>query len=384
MPGCRDIVEKIRAGLREVTPCEAMTAKAAAPTTILLDVREESEWLQGHVDGAFHLSRGFLEPKVEQIIADKATPVICYCRSGVRSLFAVRAMAELGYTNVSSMASGYMGWKEAGYPIAVPGQPVSLRGSNATEAISHPPLTPSQFRIRYGRHLTLPEVGEAGQQKILAAKVLMLGAGGLGCSAAYYLAAAGVGTIGIVDPDRVEESNLQRQILHTTDRLGAFKVDSAREQLLALNPHITIDTHRVQLNEANVAELITPYDMIIDGCDNLPTRYALNDAAVKAGKPVVHGSILRFEGRVTVFAPEGPCYRCLYPEPPDACPSCAEAGVLGVLPGVIGTLQATEAIKWILGAGELLVGRLLMYDALLTSFKTLQLARDPQCPICAH
>src|SRR6478672_746357 len=334
---------------------------------ILLDVRESDEWRQGHLEGALPLPRGFLEIKVESVIPDKNSPVVAYCAGGVRSLLAAKVMKEMGYQNVSSMAGGYGAWKNGGFKWVQDFQ-----------------YTPDQL-IRYSRHFLLPEVGEDGQAKLLQAKVLMVGAGGLGSPAAYYLAAAGVGTLGVIDNDVVDISNLQRQILHTNDRVGMPKVESAQKTLQALNPDIKVIPYQAKLTSENILDILQDYDMIVDGCDNFPTRYLVNDACVLTKKPNVHGSIFQFEGQATVFYPgKGPCYRCLYPEPPPAelAPSCAEAGVLGVLPGLVGLLQATEALKLVLGIGEPLVGRLLTLDARGARMHELKLQRDPSCPVC--
>jgi sulfur-carrier protein adenylyltransferase/sulfurtransferase len=335
----------------------------------VVDVREKIEWNDGHLPNALHVPRGFLELQIEEAVPDKDQPVLLYCAGGVRSALAAETLKQMGYAQPISMAGGYTAWRNAGLPTV---QPRTLS---------------DEARKRYSRHLLIPEVGEAGQLKLLDAKVLLLGAGGLGAPAALYLAAAGVGTIGLVDPDTVEASNLQRQIIHNTARLGKLKTESAREAITALNPDVKVITHNEWLDRSNVARIIEGYDLIIDGTDNFPTRYLVNDAALIAGKPVVHGSVFRFEGQVTVFKPyDGPCYRCLFPEPPppELAPSCAEAGVLGVLPGTVGMLQATEAIKLILGIGEPLVGRLLTYDALSETFEELKLRRDPHCPACGE
>jgi adenylyltransferase/sulfurtransferase len=334
---------------------------------VILDVRESDEWRQGHLEGALPLPRGFLEIKVESAIPDKNTPVIAYCAGGVRSLLAAKIMREMGYQNVTSMAGGYAAWKNGGFKWVQDFQ-----------------YTPEQL-IRYSRHFLLPEVGEEGQAKLLQAKVLMIGAGGLGSPSAYYLAAAGVGTLGIIDNDVVDISNLQRQILHANDRVGMPKVESAQKTLQGLNPDVKVIPYNAKLTSDNIMEILKDYDMVVDGCDNFPTRYLVNDACVLAGKPNVHGSIFQFEGQATVFYPgKGPCYRCLYPEPPPAemAPSCAEAGVLGVLPGLIGTIEALEAIKLILGKGESMVGRLLCFNTLTMEINTLKLRRDPNCPMC--
>ena len=334
---------------------------------MLLDVREKDEYREGHLEGAVSLPRGFLEIKVETTVPEKSTPIIAYCAGGTRSLLAAKALKEMGYQNVVSMAGGYGAWKTAGYKWVQDHQ-----------------FTQEQT-TRYSRHFLLPEVGEVGQAKLLKAKVLMVGAGGLGSPSAYYLAAAGVGTLGIIDNDVVDLSNLQRQILHSNNRVGMPKVESAKLTLEGLNPDVKVIPYQEKLTSQNIMEIIKDYDIIVDGCDNFPTRYLVNDACVLTGKPNVHGSIFQFEGQATVFYPKkGPCYRCLYPEPPPAelAPSCAEAGVLGVLPGLIGVIEALEAIKLILGKGEQLVGRLLCFNTLTMEINTLNLRRDPNCPMC--
>jgi len=342
-------------------------ALAPALPPALIDVREADEHAQGAIPGAVHIPRGFLELRIERAVPDRAAPVVIYCASGIRSLFAQRTLAELGYTNVRSLAGGFTGWKRAGLPWE---QPRALRPDQET---------------RYSRHTLIPEIGVAGQLKLLSAKVLCIGAGGLGSPSSMYLAAAGVGTIGVVDDDVVDASNLQRQILHSTERLGTPKVESAEQTIRGLNPDVKVEKHRTRLDSTNALELMRGYGVIIDGADNFATRYLVNDAALRLGVPVVHASIFRFEGQITVFPGGGsPCYRCLYPQPPPAeeAPSCAEAGVLGVLPGIMGVLQATEAIKLLLGLGEPLAGRLIVYDALKTRFRELKLRRDPRCPTC--
>jgi len=336
---------------------------------VLVDVREKHEWNEGHIPGAIHVPRGYLELQVEEAVPDKDKTVVLYCAGGVRSLMAGATLQQMGYKNVVSMAGGFGAWKGNGYSFV---QPRTMSEAQAK---------------RYSRHLLVPEVGEEGQFKLLDSRVLLIGAGGLGSPAAYYLAAAGVGTIGIIDADVVDDSNLQRQILHNTQRIGQYKAESARETIEALNPDVKVITHIERLDESNVARIIADYDVILDGTDNFPTRYLLNDAALIANKPVVHGSVFRFEGQLTVFKPyEGPCYRCLYPEPPPMAlaPSCAEAGVLGVLPGIIGILQATETIKLLLGIGDPLVGRMMTYDALAGEFNELRLFRDPNCAACGE
>ncbi|MDQ4133196.1 MAG: molybdopterin-synthase adenylyltransferase MoeB [Actinomycetota bacterium] len=367
MPTFRDLLADTKKTIREVDPAEAERAISERPATVVLDVREQDEYVQGALPNAVHIPRGFLESQIEGRLPDHDAPVVVYCAGGTRSAFAARTLNDLGYTDVVSMAGGFNKWKDEGRPWSAPRT-----------------LSPDQ-RTRYHRHLLLPEVGEAGQQKLLGAKVLLLGAGGLGSPAALYLAAAGVGTLGIVDMDVVDDSNLQRQILHNLDRLGERKVDSAKKTLTALNPDVDVVTFDVRLGADNVLDVIDGYDVIVDGTDNFPTRYLVNDASLLKRIPVVHGSIFRFEGQVTVFAPyEGPCYRCFIPEPPPAelAPSCAEAGVLGVLPGIVGSIQAMEAIKLLLGIGDPLVGRLLAYDALEESFRTFKVPRDPNCPAC--
>ena len=336
---------------------------------VLVDVREKLEWNEGHIPGAIHVPRGYLELQVEEAVPEKDKTVVLYCAGGVRSLMAGATLQQMGYKNVVSMAGGFGAWKGNGYSFV---QPRTMSEAQAK---------------RYSRHLLVPEVGEEGQFKLLDSRVLLIGAGGLGSPAAYYLAAAGVGTIGIIDADVVDDSNLQRQILHNTQRIGQYKAESARETIEALNPDVKVITHIERLDESNVARIIADYDVILDGTDNFPTRYLLNDAALIANKPVVHGSVFRFEGQLTVFKPyEGPCYRCLYPEPPPMAlaPSCAEAGVLGVLPGIIGILQATETIKLLLGIGDPLVGRMMTYDALAGEFNELRLFRDPKCAACGE
>jgi len=336
---------------------------------ILIDVREKDEWTEGYIPGARWIPRGFLELRIEDQVPERSSDVILYCAGGTRSALAARALTELGYSNVRSLAGGFTAWKRAGFPY------------------DKPFIMTQEQSLRYARHTMLPEIGEAGQIKLLKAKVLCLGAGALGSSAGIYLGAAGVGTLGFIDDDVVDASNLQRQILHTTDRIGTPKVESARKTIAGLNPDVKVIPYMTRLSAENVLETIKDYDVIVDGADNFPSRYLLNDAALKLGKPVIHASIYRFEGQVTAFIPNhGPCYRCLYPSPPppDMAPSCQEAGVLGVLPGVVGVLQATEAIKLIVGIGKSLAGRLLMYDALGTKFREMKLRRDPACPTCGE
>jgi molybdopterin/thiamine biosynthesis adenylyltransferase/rhodanese-related sulfurtransferase len=362
-----DLIAKVRASVRTVSLEEIKRRLENGNDLVLVDVREGDEYRAGYIPGAIHLPRGYLEIQVEQKVPDKNAHVVVYCAGGTRSALAAHTLSSLGYTNVESANPGFVRWKDLRYPVETP-----------------PSFTPAQ-RERYARHLMLPEVGEAGQAKLLASKVLLLGAGGLGSPAAMYLAAAGVGTLGMVDADVVDASNLQRQIVHGTSRLGEPKVDSAERTLKDLNPDVRVVKFQERLDSSNVDRIFGDFDVVVDGCDNFPTRYLVNDASIFLGKPVVHGSIFRFEGQVTTFAPRrGPCYRCLYPEPPPPhlAPSCAEAGVLGILPGVVGTLQATEAIKLVLGRGETLVGRLLCYDSLRMSFRELKLRRDKGCPVC--
>jgi molybdopterin/thiamine biosynthesis adenylyltransferase/rhodanese-related sulfurtransferase len=364
MPIYDELLRELRGKTREI---DVDGLVAEAQRVILIDCREPDEHAAGAIAGAHWIPRGFLEAKVEKLVGDRASPIVVYCASGNRSLFAQRSLTELGYTNVRSLAGGFSGWKKAGQSWETP---KTLRADQD---------------VRYSRHVLLPEVGLAGQTKLLASKVVCIGAGGLGSPSSMYLAAAGVGTLGMIDDDTVDVSNLQRQILHGTDRLGIAKVDSAERTLKNLNPDVRVDKHRVRLSSHNAIELLAPYDVIVDGADNFATRYLVNDVALRLGKPVVHASIFRFEGQLTVFsATGGPCYRCLYPQPPppEDAPSCAEGGVLGVLPGTMGALQATEAIKLLLGIGETLAGRLLVYDALKARFREMKLRRDPRCPTC--
>jgi molybdopterin/thiamine biosynthesis adenylyltransferase/rhodanese-related sulfurtransferase len=366
MPSFRELLATAKSNIREIDPAQAEQQLGEAT---FLDVRELDEYEQGMVPGSVFIPRGHLESQVESKLTNRDAPVVVYCAGGVRSAFAAETLQNLGYRDVVSMAGGFGRWKNEGRPWITPAV-----------------LSPEQ-RSRYHRHILLPEVGEAGQQKLLESKVLLLGAGGLGSPAALYLAAAGVGTLGIVDMDVVDASNLQRQILHNVDRIGERKVDSAKKTLTQLNPDVDVVTYDVRLGADNVLDIVDGYDVIVDGADNFPVRYLLNDASLVKRIPVVHGSIFRFEGQVTVFDPyNGPCYRCLLPEPPppELAPSCAEAGVLGVLPGIVGSIQALEAIKLILDLGDPLRGRLLAYDALEQSFRTFKVRRDPKCPACGE
>ncbi len=360
---------ELKASIGEVAPREALALQAQGAA--LIDVREADEIAAGSPVGALRLGRGFLELRVEDAVPDFDRPVVTMCAGGVRSLFAAETLQRLGYRRVKSIAGGFGRWKAEGLPFEVPAQ------------------LDQAARARYSRHLLMPEVGEAGQLRLLDARVLLVGAGGLGSPAAFYLAAAGVGTLGLVDDDVVDRSNLQRQILHTDDSVGTPKVTSAQRTLQALNPDVTINTFETRLDSDNIEDILQGYDLVVDGSDNFPTRYLVNDACVKLGLPCVHGSVYRFEGQVTVFWPgcperRGPCYRCLFPEPPPAefAPSCAEAGVLGVLPGVVGLLEAVEALKILLGIGDPLVGRLLAYDALAARFTDYRVERDPHCAWC--
>ncbi|MBA3626367.1 MAG: molybdopterin-synthase adenylyltransferase MoeB [Chloroflexi bacterium] len=361
------LLREARASVREVSAAEAEAL--AAQGARVIDVREATEWEEGHLPGALHISKSYLEQRIEGAVPDREAPVVLYCAGGIRSLFAGQTLREMGYTDVVSMAGGFQGWKSEGRPWRTP------------------VVLSQQQKQRYSRHLLIPEVGIEGQARLLDSKVLLIGAGGLGSPAMLYLAAAGVGTLGIVDFDTVDLSNLQRQIVHTTERVGRRKTESAAETLQALNPDVTVMPHEEMLTEENVERLIAGYDVILDGTDTFETRYTLNDAAVRAGIPVVHASVFRFEGQLTVFRPfDGPCYRCLYPTPPppELAPGCSVAGVLGVVPGVMGMLQATEAIKLLLGIGDSLAGRLLIYDALDGTFQEVRLRRDPACPTCGE
>ena len=368
MPSGAEVLRQIKSRIDEVDP--SVVREQVTNGATVVDVREPEEWAAGHIPGAVHVPKSYLESRIEGAAPDRSGHVILYCASGNRSAWATRTMVEdLGYENVESMTGGFTLWKDRGYEVDVPRT-----------------LTAEQ-RERYSRHLLLPEVGADGQQKLLDAKVLLLGAGGLGSPAALYLAAAGVGTLGIVDNDEVDLSNLQRQVIHSSERIGVPKVDSAEETINALNPDVKVDKYPVRLGPDNIVEIISGYDIVVDGLDNFPTRYLLNDASVRLGIPVVSAAILGFEGQLSVFKPfDGPCYRCLFPVPPPAelAPSCGANGVLGVLPGTMGLLQATEVIKLILGEGDPLIGRLLMYDALSATVSEVKVRRDPDCPICSR
>jgi len=369
MASYRELLQQIKGEIDEIDVSRAREFLAEADAAVV-DVRERDEWAEGHIPGAVHIPRGSLESRIEGVVPDRSQTVVVYCGSGSRSAFAAKTLEELGYGNVLSLAGGFTDWKRNGLPFELPR---SLDDAK---------------RRRYSRHLLIPEVGEEGQQKLLDSRVLLIGAGGLGSPAGLYLAAAGVGTIGIVDDDAVDETNLQRQIVHSTERLGDAKADSAKRTLEALNPDVAVRVFKERLTSDNVDRILGEgWDVIVDGADNFPTRYLLNDASVWHRIPVVHGSIFRFEGQATVFKPhEGPCYRCLFPQPPppELAPSCAEGGVLGVLPGVIGSLQTNEALKLALGIGDPLVGRLLIFDALQGTFTEIALRRDPDCPVCGE
>jgi molybdopterin/thiamine biosynthesis adenylyltransferase/rhodanese-related sulfurtransferase len=369
MPTYRELLQQTKSEIDEVDASAAQELLSESSVAVL-DVRERDEWDEGHLPRAVHVPRGNLESRIERAVPDKSSKVLLYCAAGNRSAFAAKTLEELGYENVVSLAGGFTDWKRNGLPYEVP------------EALD------AAKRRRYSRHLLIPEVGEEGQLRLLQSRILLIGAGGLGSPASLYLAAAGVGTIGIVDDDVVDETNLQRQIVHSTDRLGEPKADSAKRTIEALNPDVNVKIFKERLTSENIDRILGEgWDAIVDGADNFPTRYLLNDASVWHSIPVVHGSIYRFEGQVTVFKPhEGPCYRCLFPQPPppELAPSCAEGGVLGVLPGVVGSLQANEALKLALGIGDPLVGRLQMFDALEGTFTEISLRGDPECPVCGE
>jgi sulfur-carrier protein adenylyltransferase/sulfurtransferase len=365
----RELLQQTRSEISEIDATQARE-RIESGEPVVVDVREQDEWDEGHIAGAIHVPRGHLESRIERLAPDTSRPVVIYCSAGNRSAFAAKTLSELGYEDVVSLAGGFTDWKRNGFPVQL------QVGLDAPR------------RARYSRHLLIPEVGEEGQLKLLDSKVLLVGAGGLGSPASLYLGAAGVGRIGIVDADVVDESNLQRQIVHSTESLGEPKVESAKRAVEALNPDVEVVAYKERLTSENIERILADgWDVIVDGADNFPTRYLVNDASVWHDIPVVHGSIYRFEGQVTVFKPhQGPCYRCLFPTPPppELAPSCAEGGVLGVLPGVIGSLQASEALKLALGIGEPLIGRLLLFDALAATFDEVKLRRDPDCPVCGE
>jgi len=370
MAGYRELLARVKEEIEEISSIDAQALHESPEVPLFVDVREPDEWEEGHIPGAIHITRGRLESRIEGLVPDKSRPLVVYCSVGSRSAFATKALGEMGYSDVVNLAGGFTDWKRNGFDVTIPR------------------VLSSEQRSRYSRHLLIPEVGEDGQQRLLDARVLLVGAGGLGSPASLYLAAAGVGTLGIVDADVVDESNLQRQIVHATDRIGEPKVLSAKRTVEALNPDVRVVPFHERLTSENVERILADgWDVIVDGADNFPTRYLVNDASVWHGIPVVHGSIFRFEGQVTVFSPgEGPCYRCLFPQPPppELAPSCAEGGVLGVLPGIIGSIQASEALKLILQRGDTLAGRLLLFDALGTTLDEVTVPRDPDCPVCGE
>ncbi|HEY2537492.1 MAG TPA: molybdopterin-synthase adenylyltransferase MoeB [Solirubrobacteraceae bacterium] len=367
-PSGAELLRQVKSQIDEIDPSKVR--ELIGEGVAIVDVRETDEFAAGHLPGAKHVPRSYLETRIEGVVADRDAQIVLYCQSGNRSAYGARTLTEdLGYTNVASMTGGITLWKDRGYDVVVPRA-----------------LSPEQ-RERYSRHMLVPEIGAEGQQKLLDAKVLLLGAGGLGSPTALYLAAAGVGTLGIVDDDVVDLSNLQRQVIHSTERVGVPKVDSAEESIRALNPDVKVVKYPVRIDSSNIMEIIEGYDVIVDGVDNFPTRYLLNDATVRLKIPVVSASILGFDGQLSVFKPyEGPCYRCLFREPPPAelAPSCGANGVLGVLPGTMGLLQATEVVKLILDIGEPAIGRLLLYDALGATLTEVKVHRDPDCPICSR
>ena len=358
----RELIADVKSKVTEIDSTEVNLEEIT-----LIDVRESSELEGGIIPGAITIARGVLETNIENRIGEKTSPIVVYCASGIRSAFATQTLLQLGYTNVKSLIGGFNKWKDDGNKFEIP------------KTLS------SDQQERYQRHLLIPEIGEAGQQKLFDSKILLLGAGGLGSPAALYLAAAGVGTIGVIDMDIVDKSNLQRQIMHSIHNIGMNKTDSARSRILSLNPDCNVILFNERLDATNVIEIISQFDLVLDGTDNFPTRYLLNDASILTNTPVVHGSIFRFEGQVSVFDPEnGPCYRCMLPEPPPPAlaPSCAEAGVLGVLPGIVGSIQTLEAIKFILSIGETLVGRLLAFDSLEERFNVYEVKKNPNCLAC--
>ena len=362
-------LEQVKNRIEEVDPARAQE-QIERDGAVLVDVREPHEWDEAHLAGAKLAPMATVTERIAELAPDRSQRVLLLCHVGNRSARAADTLTgELGYENVASIAGGIEAWRDAGLPV------VEAEG-----------LTPEQ-RMRYSRHTLLPEVGVEGQLKLLDSKVLLIGAGGLGAPSAFYLAAAGIGTLGLVDDDVVDESNLQRQVIHNTERVGMPKTESARLSIQALNPDVEVVEHRARLDRDNIIDIIGDYDILVDGADNFPTRYLLNDAAVRLRKPVVSASILAFDGQISTFVPfEGPCYRCLYPvpPPPEMAPSCGAAGVLGVMAGVMGLLQANEVIKLAAGIGEPLVGRLLLYDSLGTRFTELKVKRDPDCPICGE
>ena len=368
MPTYRELLQQVKSEIDEVDASEGRALLESDRPPLFVDVRERDEWVEGFIPGAVHVPRGNLESRIENAAPERDRELVLYCASGSRSAFAAKTLQELGYEKVSSLAGGFTDWKRNGFPIDLP------------RALDE------DKRRRYSRHLLIPEVGEAGQLKLLDSRILLIGAGGLGSPASLYLAAAGVGKLGIVDDDRVDDSNLQRQIVHSTQELGELKAESAKRTIEALNPDVEVVPYFERLSSENIDRILDDgWDLIVDGTDNFPTRYLVNDAAVFHDIPLVYGSIYRFEGQVSVFKPhDGPCYRCLYPSPPppELAPSCAEGGVLGVLPGIVGTLQTNEALKLAAEIGEPLIGRLLLFDALTTQFDEVRIKRNPNCPVC--
>lgn len=369
MPTSQELVKQAKESVSEITGEELESKIQSYSDLLLVDIREKEELEQGLIPDAKALPRGFLELKIEEMAPKKDQEIVLYCAGGTRSALGAKSLQEMGYQKVHSLIGGFNNWSREG---------------RAT--ITKKFLT-SQQLDRYARHIMMPEVSEEGQQKLLNSKVFLVGAGGLGSPTAYYLAAAGVGTLGIIDDDVVDRSNLQRQILHNEARVGQPKVESAKETLTALNPDIKVITYQEKLSSDNIMEIIKDYDIVVNGCDNFPTRYLVNDACIFLKKPLVDASIFRFEGQVTVFKPfEGPCYRCLYPEPPppEMAPSCQEAGVFGVLPGIIGCTQGIEVIKLLLGLGHPLIGRLMIFDTLPMKIREMKVRRDPECPVCGE
>jgi sulfur-carrier protein adenylyltransferase/sulfurtransferase len=367
MASVTEPLELIRSQIRELNPVEVKEALEEDSNIVLLDTREPHEYEESHLEGGILIPPALVEQEIASKVPDRSARIITYCASGNRSARATKQLQELGYEDVANMSGGIQLWEELDFPVV---QAVGLT---------------NEQRERYSRHTQLPEVGVEGQVKLLNAKVLLVGAGGLGSPAALYLAAAGIGTLGLVDDDVVDASNLQRQVIHSTDRVGTPKTTSAKQTIEGLNPDVDVVEHQTRLDASNVIEIIQDYDVIVDGADNFPTRYLLNDASVRLRKPVVSASILAFEGQISTFMPyEGPCYRCLFPTPPPAelAPSCNAAGVLGVMAGIMGLLQANEVIKLVVGIGEPLIGRLLLFDSLATRFTELKVKRDPACPIC--
>lgn len=360
------LVDLAKSEITEITAQQLQQRQEQGEDLTVIDIRERDEWVQGHIPESTFIPRGHLELQVEQHQSDREQPVVLYCAGGVRSALAARNLKEMGYSNAISLIGGFNGWKNAGLVFKVPTV-----------------LTDEQ-QIRYSRHTMLAEIGEEGQIKLLDSSVLLIGAGGLGSPAAMYLAAAGVGRLGIVDYDAVDVSNLQRQLLHGQKDVGRPKIESAADRLKDINPDVEVEGYNVPIRSFNAMDIINEYDVVINGSDNFPTRYLVNDACHLLGKPLVDGSIFMFEGQVTVYDGSGPCYRCLYPDPPPPgeVPSCAEAGVMGVLPGIVGSMQALEAIKLIVGFGESLAGRLLMIDTADMTVRTLKVAKNPECPLC--